>query len=711
MKIAFDKRSLQTSKKFKNVHFGIGDEAVILQILRGKMYSNPIKAICQEIVSNARDAHREKGNVDRPVEVILPTEFNPSIEIKDYGPGIDEDRIENIFVKYGNTTKRDANIETGGFGLGAKTPFSYSDTFTVRTTTEDDNGKFCRTYIAVLDETNLGQLSKVSEVETTEETGTSIVIPTKEGDFSEFERSIYYVTNYWKIRPIIKNSTYYNFVDNDDEKMSGDKWSIVKKNGSTDSQIIILLDGIPYPLFNKFAESSEECTKIFNLFHWSDFVLYLQFDVGDLQITANREQLDYNSKVTQDVIEQKIAVVLKEIEKKTEEKINNSSNLLEAISTYYSENMLFNSNRLKECFNLSWNGVDIVKAKRELRALPAYEITRESKKLTYKKDGNIHIANMKSTRFVENDLDLSQNRPPISRLRTIFKDEDVCTAYVIKSEVVKKLPYWKHVGAIKLSTVEETSPPKGTNSNYTSDNDKVRILDKHRRNYGSRYHHNYDIVYTWEKHDVSFKEEVPADNVAYVLLERTTPFVLYNNKKIEVKREWLHKLAEEFDLVIYGISSRFQNKIHPSWKHLSTFIQDFITDLEAKTASYGESSLDEYEAMTSFCLSSEGREVSKLIKNNDSPFKKFFDLVNKIGDKDYKESIRKLRRFYLFRKETHLNNKQTMQALQDKCSKSYPFIYHTNSYSCKHIGVEHIAKYINLIDEGGFEDEEEKSEV
>ena len=103
---------------------------VIFDILRNKMYSDKIAAICREVSSNSRDANREAGLADQPIEI----EFSDKQELlnvgdtcvifRDFGIGINPDRLDNVFLKYGASTKRDTNAQTGGFGLGAKTPFA-----------------------------------------------------------------------------------------------------------------------------------------------------------------------------------------------------------------------------------------------------------------------------------------------------------------------------------------------------------------------------------------------------------------------------------------------------------------------------------------------------------------------------------------------------------------------------------------------------------
>ena len=175
MKVHLLDQEIEASAPFATEEFDIGDKAIILEILRSKMYSDPIKTIAQEIMSNARDAHREIGN-DAPITVYLPTRIDQTFKIRDFGPGITPDRMANVFIKYGNSTKRDTDAQTGGFGLGAKSPFSYTDMFTVVSITPDNGVRMRREYIAYIDKKRIGSMSLVKEEVTTEAQGTCISI-------------------------------------------------------------------------------------------------------------------------------------------------------------------------------------------------------------------------------------------------------------------------------------------------------------------------------------------------------------------------------------------------------------------------------------------------------------------------------------------------------------------------------------------------------
>src|SRR6476469_3924392 len=94
------------------------------------LYSDPEMAVIREYSTNAYDAHVE-GFVDRPIEVTLPTNLSPFFRVRDYGAGLDEDDIREIYSQYGASTKRESNDVNGMLGLGCKSALTYTDQFTL----------------------------------------------------------------------------------------------------------------------------------------------------------------------------------------------------------------------------------------------------------------------------------------------------------------------------------------------------------------------------------------------------------------------------------------------------------------------------------------------------------------------------------------------------------------------------------------------------
>lgn len=112
----------------QSIEFGISNSAEFFNILSSTLYKDQILAVVREVLCNAWDAHIEAGCTDRPVLVTLD---NDKFTIRDFGKGIHHDDIGPIYGTYGNSTKKNDGNQTGGFGLGCKAPFAYTDHFEV----------------------------------------------------------------------------------------------------------------------------------------------------------------------------------------------------------------------------------------------------------------------------------------------------------------------------------------------------------------------------------------------------------------------------------------------------------------------------------------------------------------------------------------------------------------------------------------------------
>src|SRR3954462_183715 len=115
----------------EKIAMGISKEnmGMVMTILTD-LYSNPVLAVIREYSTNALDAQIEAG-VDRPIEVTLPGPLSPFFKVRDYGDGLNEDDIRDIYSQYGTSTKRASNDVVGMLGLGCKSALTYTDQFTV----------------------------------------------------------------------------------------------------------------------------------------------------------------------------------------------------------------------------------------------------------------------------------------------------------------------------------------------------------------------------------------------------------------------------------------------------------------------------------------------------------------------------------------------------------------------------------------------------
>src|SRR5579863_1325514 len=103
--------------------YRIAQSKAAFETMSSRLYSDKIRAVLRELACNAWDAHAAANKSDVPFEVHLPTDFEPWFEVKDYGTGMSQYDIVNLFCTYFGTNKSDSDKFIGALGLGSKSPF------------------------------------------------------------------------------------------------------------------------------------------------------------------------------------------------------------------------------------------------------------------------------------------------------------------------------------------------------------------------------------------------------------------------------------------------------------------------------------------------------------------------------------------------------------------------------------------------------------
>lgn len=102
----------------------------MLSDILSTLYANPERSVLREYIANAIDAHQAAGT-KRPVEVKLPTQNSATLTIRDYGGGLSEEALQNTFFKYVASTKTEDDDQIGALGIGAKSAFALTKSWTV----------------------------------------------------------------------------------------------------------------------------------------------------------------------------------------------------------------------------------------------------------------------------------------------------------------------------------------------------------------------------------------------------------------------------------------------------------------------------------------------------------------------------------------------------------------------------------------------------
>jgi len=293
------KNELKTNvKEIKSQNFGIGNASVIIDILRNKLYEHKIRTLVQEYLCNARDAMREVNNKD-PLKVTIPNKLSPTFKVRDFGPGISPERMQNVFVLYGASTKRADNTQTGGFGIGAKSAWSYTDSFTIITYIDSIK----RTYIAHTGVNNNGRLDLIDTINTTKLNGTEIQIAVNPNDINEFQASIYRAVYFWDIKPDFKGVESTPSLDLNNDYKIENLTSVHYKElpdflQGYNSDMLMIVDGIPYVINHSLLS---KCPDLSELKSMINNKLIIHIDTGLIEIAASRESIADSDKTVQGI--------------------------------------------------------------------------------------------------------------------------------------------------------------------------------------------------------------------------------------------------------------------------------------------------------------------------------------------------------------------------------------------------------------------------
>ena len=182
MKLHNESAVLETSGLTEQKSFAVNTHsAKLFDILQNSMYTDKVLAPVREYLCNALDAHMQIGDT-APFDVYLPNSNVPEWVVRDYGPGLSHHDVMHLFTTYLQSTKDDSNNLIGGFGLGSKSAFAYTDQFIV---VSYFNGTATR-YVCFIDDERMPAVSVVDKQDTTEPNGLMIRVPVRHDQFSEF---------------------------------------------------------------------------------------------------------------------------------------------------------------------------------------------------------------------------------------------------------------------------------------------------------------------------------------------------------------------------------------------------------------------------------------------------------------------------------------------------------------------------------------------
>jgi len=663
--------------------FTIKTSAKAFKILSDNLYSDKITAVIRELSCNAYDSHIEAGKEKTPFEIHLPIRMQPWLSIRDYGVGMSHDDIMSLYTAYFDSNKTNSNEVTGVLGLGSKSPFAYTDMFTVESIYENKK----RLYSCFINKDGTPNITLMDESDTEQSNGIEVKMSVEVHNCEEFKRKAIPVLSVFKTKP--KVTGVQNFVfDKTDSLYSARTWQL-KRTGSVGARAI--QGNVTYSIesCNLNQLSREQCFVAHNRFD-------IYFNIGDLDIAASREALSYDD-TTIENIGTKLDKVYHSFHKKVTKQLNARRTLWEAklfintlfgsllasnnLTLYYKGKKIDTSN-----IRVSTEGINTTVVRYAHNWRGSGHIARHS--LT----GHFGLLAGNDVMFIVND----ENRKGISKARNLVQAERK-TVYLIKGDHKSFLKAAGNPPFVQASSLPV--PIKASNRfNGSRDYKKIYMPIKH-----STFHTSHALSY----------DELPINKKLFYMATKRGCAYKDNIKLNCVSTQQWVDMAHNFNIIstdvdIYGISTwNIKNRKIDTKKQFVEFflyvenkLKNKIKKKQANVLEYNKAAANYNYIMAHRYLHDKILQNEQISSQLDSG-SKFFDLKHKYNEiiKTYDDSKNNNHMQHVISAANKLSmNKDTAKHDDiERVEDVYPMIAVLDSWD---IGsnIRVIIDYIKLID-------------
>lgn len=282
-------RDTVSSGALESHEFAIKANGKAFKVLIDGLYSDKIRAVIRELWSNAYDSHIEAGRADVAFDCHLPTYLEPHFSVRDYGVSLSHHGVMKLYTTVFESTKEGTNATVGKLGLGSKSPFAYTDVFTV--TARKDGKK--RLYSAYIGSNYVPTIDFLGEEDSDEAQGLEISFPVKTVDVGDFAYAAQKTVNGFDVLPntntgLLKTTAEVLF--------SGPGWKLYRTtdygHGAHARQGCVV-----YPLDRDAIIGLSDTQR--SLLRAP---IYIDFPIGELEITASREGLGYDAPTCANIV-------------------------------------------------------------------------------------------------------------------------------------------------------------------------------------------------------------------------------------------------------------------------------------------------------------------------------------------------------------------------------------------------------------------------
>jgi hypothetical protein len=289
MRLDTVRRDIQSSGTMKVAKATIKATPKIFDMFANDTYADKPQAILRELVANGVDAHVAAGCPERPVEVSLPTAFDPTCRIRDYGIGMHEDFVMGPFMAYSDGSTKDGDdTAIGGFGIGSKSPFAYVDQYTLRVVHDG----LLSIYTMFKDEIGLPSIGLQAQTETDEPNGVEVSFPVESDDIESFHAAAQRALCYWDPMPTVRGAV----ITPPAYAYRAKGWGLRDAAGN----LRVVMGGISYPVAPESLPVADRTDGAIRDLLGYGIDLYMP--IGACNVAMSREHLSYTPKTQAAVV-------------------------------------------------------------------------------------------------------------------------------------------------------------------------------------------------------------------------------------------------------------------------------------------------------------------------------------------------------------------------------------------------------------------------
>jgi hypothetical protein len=282
--VTLDAAPVETGGLTEVGNFTIRADAKAFRVLIDSLYSNKPLAIIRELSSNAYDSHVLAGIMERPIKWQLPTRWDDAFSVRDYGVSLTHEQVMGIYTTVFASSKEDSNTQVGKFGLGSKTPFSYTDSFTVTAILAGEK----RLYNCYMD-AGLPKIALMIMEPTDEEQGLEVRFSVRADDVASFHAAAKRVALGLPVLPV-------NNIDLTTPERAvifeGAGWQVVKQDRYEGLTGAMVRQGcVLYPVDAQALHNVRRCEALDVL---AETAIIVDMPIGSVDITPSRESLSYD---------------------------------------------------------------------------------------------------------------------------------------------------------------------------------------------------------------------------------------------------------------------------------------------------------------------------------------------------------------------------------------------------------------------------------